>query len=273
MRKINKIMMITVSILLTLVLITSSVVSGTFAKYASSGQFSATARVAKWGAVVEITANRPEGVTGTDGDAIIFSTDALKMGPGSDYSDLMTVKFSGTAEVKLKVKITVDVEFVEEKMKIPANVAKSGEAADQDKCFLPMGTTFYAYAKNGETPLTNAKSYLSSPWFEKPADSQYMARALENEIVNGFKNNAGFKADENTAEKEFAPNESISFTISNQDSNQKADTFVLGFEWPSDYTNSETTYNYSEIAAYIMGEFPDVANIGITYTVTVEQVR
>ena len=270
MRKINKIMMITVSILLTLVLITSSVVSGTFAKYASSGQSSATARVAKWGAVVEITANRPEGVIGTDGDAIIFSTDALKMGPGSDYSDLMTVKFSGTAEVKLKVKITVDVEFDESTMKIPANVAKSDAPANQYKYFSPMGTTFYA--KKGETALTDAKSYLSSPWFEKPENSSNMAIALENAIVKGFEENAEFKAVGSTAEKEFAPNESISFTINNQE-DQEADTFVLGFEWPSDYPNSETTYDYSEIAAYIMGEFPDVANIGITYTVTVEQVR
>lgn len=267
MRKINKIMMITVSILLTLVLITSSVVSGTFAKYASSGQSSATARVAKWGAVVEITANRPEGVTGTDGDAIIFSTDALKMGPGSDYSDLMTVKFSGTAEVRLKVKITVGVVFDEKVMKIPANVADSREAADQYKCFLPMGTTFDA--KNGEIALENAKSYLSNPWFEKPENSPNMAIALENAIVKGFEKNAGFKAVGSTAEKEFAPNESISFTINNQ----VADTFVLGFEWPSIDTNSATTYDYKEIAMYIMGTFPDVANIGITYTVTVEQVR
>ena len=272
MRKINKIMMITVSILLTLVLITSSVVSGTFAKYASSGQFSATARVAKWGAVVEITANRPEVVINTDGDAITFSADALKMGPGSDYSDLMTVKFSGTAEVRLKVKITVDVVFDEDVMKIPANVADSREAADQYKCFLPMGTTFDA--KNGENPLTNAKSYLSSPWFEKPENSPNMAIALENAIVNGFKNNAGFdEAVGSTAEKKFAPNEPISFPISNQDSNQEADTFVLGFNWPSVYANSATTYDYKEIAKYIMGTFPDVANIGITYTVTVEQVR
>lgn len=268
MRKINKIMMITVSILLTLVLITSSVVSGTFAKYASSGQSSATARVAKWGAVVEITANRPEGVTGTDGDAIIFSTDALKMGPGSDYSNLMTVKFSGTAEVRLKVKIAVDVEFDESTMKIPANVAKSGAPADQYKYFSPMGTTFDA--KKGETALTGAKSYLSSPWFEKPANSQDMAIALENAIVNGFKDNAGFTANGSTAEKEFAPNAPISFPI---DDNQVADTFVLGFDWPTNHTDSTTGYDYGKIATYIADTFVEDASLSITYTVTVEQVR
>ena len=269
MRKINKIMMITVSILLTLVLITSSVVSGTFAKYASSGQSSATARVAKWGAVVEITANRPEGVTGTDGDAIIFSTDALKMGPGSDYSNLMTVKFSGTAEVRLKVKIAVDVEFDESTMEIPAKVAKSDAPANQYKYFSPMGTTFYA--KKGETALTDAKSYLSSPWFEKPANSKNMAIALENALVNGFKNHAEFEVNGSTAEKEFAPNDPIFFKIN---SNSKvADTFVLGFDWPTSHTDSTTGYDYGKIATYIADTFVEDASLSITYTVTVEQVR
>ena len=258
MRKINKIMMITVSILLTLVLITSSVVSGTFAKYASSGQSSATARVAKWGAVVEITANRPEGVTGTDGDAIIFSTDALKMGPGSDYSDLMTVKFSGTAEVKLKVKITATVNCDDSKIVIPVSVA------GKDTCFIPMGITI----KENKNDTTFG--YLSNPWLEKTSTNGSIATELQNAIARGFAEKAGFTAaNGSTAEKEFAPNDPIEFTLGNKE----VSSFHLGFEWPSDYPNSETTYDYSEIAAYIMGEFPDVANIGITYTVTVEQVR
>lgn len=53
MRKINKIMMMTVAILLSLVLITSSVVSGTLAKYTTSSSTSDSARVAKWGVTVE----------------------------------------------------------------------------------------------------------------------------------------------------------------------------------------------------------------------------
>lgn len=258
MRKINKIMMITVSILLTLVLITSSVVSGTFAKYASSGQFSATARVAKWGAVVEITANRPEVVIDTDGDEIKFSTDALKMGPGSDYSDLMTVKFSGTAEVKLKVKITATVNCDDSKIVIPASVA--GKAT----CFIPMGITI----KENKNDTTFG--YLSNPWLEKTSTNGSIATELQNAIASGFAEKAGFTAaNGSTAEKEFAPNDPIEFTLGNKE----VSSFYLGFEWPSVYANSETTYDYSEIAAYIMGEFPDVANIGITYTVTVEQVR
>ena len=55
MRKANKIMMMTVSILLCLVLITSSVMSSTLAKYVTTGTAqSSTARVAKWGVNVDI---------------------------------------------------------------------------------------------------------------------------------------------------------------------------------------------------------------------------
>lgn len=258
MRKINKIMMITVSILLTLVLITSSVVSGTFAKYASSGQSSATARVAKWGAVVEITANRPEGVTGTDGDAIIFSTDALKMAPGSNFSDVVELKFSGTAEVRLKVKITATVNCVDSKIAIPASVA------GKDTCFIPMGITI----KENKNDTTFG--YLSNPWLEKTSTNGSIATELQNAIASGFAEKVvGFTAKGNTAEKEFAPNAPIEFIL-----NGKAvSSFYLGFEWPSGYTNNATPYEYSKIAAHIMGNFPDDANIGITYTVTVEQVR
>lgn len=257
MRKINKIMMITVSILLTLVLITSSVVSGTFAKYASSGQSSATARVAKWGAVVEITANRPEGVTGTDGDAIIFSTDALKMAPGSNFSDVVELKFSGTAEVRLKVKITATVNCVDSKIAIPASVA------GKDTCFIPMGITI----KENKNDTTFG--YLSNPWLEKTSTNGSIATELQNAIAKGFEKEAGFTANGSTAEKEFAPNDPIEFTLGDK----VVSSFHLGFEWPSGYTNNATPYEYSKIAAHIMGNFPDDANIGITYTVTVEQVR
>lgn len=257
MRKINKIMMITVSILLTLTLITSSVVSGTFAKYASSGQSSATARVAKWGAVVEITANRPEVVINTDGDAITFSADALKMGPGSDYSNLMTVKFSGTAEVKLKVKITATVNCDDSKIVIPVSVA------GKDTCFIPMGITI----KENKNDTTFG--YLSNPWLEKTSTNGSIATELQNAIAWGFEEKAGFTANGSTAEMEFAPNAPIEFKLGDK----VVSSFHLGFEWPSVYENSATTYDYSEIAAYIMGELPDVANIDITYTVTVEQVR
>ena len=55
MKKGNKILMIIVSLLLTLVLITTSVLSGTLAKYTTSSSSSDSARVAKWGADIKIT--------------------------------------------------------------------------------------------------------------------------------------------------------------------------------------------------------------------------
>ena len=111
--------------------------------------------------------------------------------------------------------------------------------------------------------------YLSNPWLEKTSTNGSIATELQNAIAKGFAEKADFTFNGSTAEKEFAPNDPIEFKLGDK----VVSSFHLGFEWPSDYTISETPYNYSEIAAYIMGELPDVANIGITYTVTVEQVR
>ena len=259
MQKINKIMMITVAVLLTLVLITSSAVSGTFAKYASTGESSSTARVAKWGITVKMTANMPDGfepdVTSTD-NAITFSANTLKMAPGRDYSNVIKLEFSGTAEVRLKVKIKANVVCDDNKIKIPAGTA--GNVADA--YFIPMGTTIKASKGDRVT-------YITDPWFERPATSNAISTSFENAIASGF-SKAGFKAVDGVAEKEFAPNDPIKFTIGNQ----TVDTFYLGFDWPSSYTDDKG-YAYSNIASYIMGSFTDEATIGITYTVTVEQVK
>lgn len=261
MQKINKIMMITVAVLLTLVLITSSAVSGTFAKYVSTGESSSSARVAKWGITVKVTPNMPEGfknVSTTD-DAITFSADTLRMSSGRDQSELIKLEFSGTAEVRLKVKIKANVVCDDDKIKIPAATAGKGA----DAYFIPMGTTIKA-DENDEV------TYITDPWFERPANSNAISTSFENAIASGF-SKAGFEAVGGVggvAEKEFAPNYPINFTIENQ----TVDSFYLGFDWPSSYTDDKG-YAYSNIASYIMGSFTDEATIGITYTVTVEQVK
>lgn len=258
MQKINKIMMITVAVLLTLVLITSSAVSGTFAKYASTGESSSTARVAKWGITVKMTANMPDGfepdLTSTD-NAITFSANTLKMAPGRDYSNVIKLEFSGTAEVRLKVKIMANVVCDDAKLKVPATIAQ------KDTYFVPMGTTIKATEESAVT-------YLSKPWFERPATSNNIGSSLENAIASGFKNVAGFTAVGSSAEKEFAPNDPINFTLGTE----TVDSFYLGFDWPSSYTDS-TVYDYSKLSSYVLGSFPADANVGITYTITVEQVR
>ena len=102
-------MMRLASLLLVLVLMTSSVVGGTFAKYVTSGTGTDSARVAKWG--VTVTANGTTFANEYDTDDAVFteaksviSTDKV-VAPGTD-GDMVSMVLGGTPEVAVRVTYT-----------------------------------------------------------------------------------------------------------------------------------------------------------------------
>ena len=112
MRKINRIIMILVSVLLSLVLITSSVLSGTFAKYVT-GEKSAssnTGRVAKWGITVTSGThlNTKYSEMG-DGAFKVHTTGATKMLAPGTRGSLAWFRVSGNPEVAYDIDFTGDI--------------------------------------------------------------------------------------------------------------------------------------------------------------------
>lgn len=112
MRKANKIIMMTVSILLSLVLITGSVISGTLAKYATSTDQSTEARVAKWG--ISITPSSDLSNTygtiedGGEGIKIVSSTSGNVLAPGTKGA-LAAFHIKGTPEVRYDINFTGNI--------------------------------------------------------------------------------------------------------------------------------------------------------------------
>ena len=114
----KNVMMRVASIMLVLVLMSSSVISGTFAKYVTEGTGTDTARVAKWG--VTVTANGASFASAyhdvENGNTIVTgeynaTTDSVKNG-GADSMDLVapgtkgsmvSMVLAGTPEVDVKV--------------------------------------------------------------------------------------------------------------------------------------------------------------------------
>lgn len=105
-------MMRAASILMVATLLTTSVISGTFAKYVTSGNASDEARVAKFG--VEIRANgtmfakeyvtNDSNVSGTIAKSVISSDDSKNvLAPGTS-GDLFESTITGTPEVAVNVK-------------------------------------------------------------------------------------------------------------------------------------------------------------------------
>ncbi|MBE6533833.1 MAG: hypothetical protein E7678_02530 [Ruminococcaceae bacterium] len=282
MRKVNKIMMIAVSILLCSVLITSCVLSGTLAKYTSVGRSSASARVAKWGVNIDISSgDLPGGIQGAwNGDAFEFgSSDALRMSPGREYPQAIHIKFSGSAEVKLKVKIMVGISF-DENLKVPKNIG----GVTEDTYFIPMGFTFGA--KNTESDTTIIEpDYVSEPW-RHGTDADQMKnpneRVIAENVAKKIDTLSEVKGTTNGSdanyyiEKIFEPNQPIVFhplkADSLPDTDVIIDQFDIGFRWPSSYTDATTNFNYSEIANYMI-ENLSAYTFAVRYTVTIEQVK
>lgn len=119
----NKTMRIA-SVLLIAVLLTTSVISGTFAKYVTRGEIGDSARVAKFGVTIsgsgtlfdqnyfrEGDGNTPAG-TATDTDGVVLtieSSDGSKLvAPGSKNNTGMSLTVNGAPEVDVKVTLKIE---------------------------------------------------------------------------------------------------------------------------------------------------------------------
>lgn len=105
-------MMRTASGLLVAVLLTTCIISGTFAKYVTEGSASDTARVAKWGvgftASTELFAKSYKDVAVTDATMTVKSSDENKVvAPGTTGTGL-GIKTTGTPEVSYNVTLKLD---------------------------------------------------------------------------------------------------------------------------------------------------------------------
>lgn len=118
----KNVMMRLASFLLVAVLISTSAISGTYAKYVTSDTGSDKARVAKWGVTVEIedTSNFSKEYQTHDSDAkadgvavSVLTTGAMNIvAPGTSSEDVdgdFTFKIAGTPEVATKVDIEMKV--------------------------------------------------------------------------------------------------------------------------------------------------------------------
>lgn len=127
-------MMRLASALMVLTLMSTSVISGTFAKYVTSDNATDTARVAKWGVTVTATTTDNTGKVFTNeyttdesgdgaytGKAVYTAVDSL-VAPGTKNEDGITFTVSGEPEVACEVKIEVAGLDADNNFDVNANV-------------------------------------------------------------------------------------------------------------------------------------------------------
>ena len=148
MRGCKKFFFMMISILLCSVLITSTAISGTLAKYARNDSGTTSASVAKWG--VTVTTDTDVDAY-EDGDTIYISSETGVIAPGTS-GNLASFKVTGSPEVAVKLDFTGTM-TIGDGFKLPAHRA----AANQDLPiyirdeigrvidYFPIAIYFYRY--------------------------------------------------------------------------------------------------------------------------------
>lgn len=173
------------SALLVLTLLSTCMISGTFAKYTTQASASDTAKVAKWGVTV-VASNALFEENYTTDDTVetfsytgVYSVDAKDdtdvIAPGTKGS--MTFSIDGTPEVAVNVKVEFDkTEGTDLKMiTLPAGIYK-----DYTKATYAEGETVAAY--NGTFTLT--ANYYPVLWTLKRADTSSATKTVVTNMEN-----------------------------------------------------------------------------------------
>lgn len=159
----NKMMRIA-SVLLVAVLLTTSIISGTFAKYVTTSSVTNSATVAKFGVTVSAsgdlfkdtyTTDATTGVTG-DTDTLSVKSSQKVVAPGTKNDTGLTLAVTGTPEVDVQLTVTVADSFKEVFLKkangLPDKTG-AGETFDLADDYYPVKFTLTQTKDGSSTPL------------------------------------------------------------------------------------------------------------------------
>ena len=279
MRKLNKILMMTVAMLLTFVLISSCILSGTMAKFTVTKSADATATLEAFG--VTLTVETPEGsglsgsvdattVKGGTGEtgSLTYKLSDVSIKPGDDYFNAVRFSFDGapTTDVKIRISVKFDLSTTTlNKFSVPSGIG--GTTAQT--WFMPLGFTF----SSGKTSAEG--NYALSPWKNDTNRDNMtytdLAAAIRNNIRDKKITSPTYDASNSTSghyyiDYKFGKDQPIQWTIGGV---AGLKNFDMGFAWPDDSTHA--TYDLDVISTYIADQL-DGATFGIIYTVSIEQV-
>ena len=290
MRKANKIIMATVAILLCLVLITTSVASGIFAKFVVTKSGEATITFTKFGVTVTMSASglnkfdsknkvSAETFKSTGG---VITISGLTLAPGDYYGNAVKFTFSTKPSVTAKIVITPTITFYDANgnvvtdaiYNVPASTIKwtDGEYMAA-KSYMPIGFTFHY-----DSSLMVDANYACKPWsnYATSADLQNaIAEGIEGKIAPG--GNAATDATVSRANNAVTIgnySKAINFKITDasNDTTTNRTYFHMGFAYPLEYGSSpEEKAVYDKISEYLAQTYSGYS-MTISYSVQVLQV-
>lgn len=311
MRKRNKILMATVSVLLCLVLVTTCGLSGIYAKYTTKDSASLNVGFKKLGVNVSVDVNRNAiekelygsestknvaVTTTTSGNQVSVSVSGMKIGPDDDLSKLFRVTVSGTPEVKCRVKMVITFAYRSSYDSITTSTSPK-------TYYMPVGFTFGALQNASSTTYVIPNNYLNhlGPWRTHSGSghstcgnnietsSQIGVNATEwrfaydmEQLIDVTCVKLTDSGEDSYFYKEFDPDstdtklKTVAFYADSGDATTKAtpiNTLEFGFKWPYEHGETpEEIAQYDALAKTIADNNKNLNLFTITYTISVEQI-
>ena len=196
-KRFNKILMMTVAILLCFVLISTSVVSGIFAKYVITRSAGATVSLKAFGITLSVdgmATNNSTGITktvvskDTNNNALEISVTGISLAAGESIDDVVKFTIDGTPNVdsvKLKVQVVVSGY---ENFSVSTDNIKSVTSEQTDLTiptakYIPFGCTMKTSSAVAGTSAT--KTVLVTPALRAIASNAAFAELIRDGLVDG----------------------------------------------------------------------------------------
>ena len=249
-KRFNKILMMTVAILLCFVLISTSVVSGIFAKYVITQSAGATVSLKAFGLTLKVTPNSTYDVdTKTLNSTTIQAAVDLAMIPGQNIDDAFTVEIKNSSNVNANLKITV-------------NAVYSYYSVEKDIGGLNAATTYIPIKFTAKVDSKN-ESVILQDWSSPTSTTEF-----SNSIASGIASAIEGEADGAVA------TEQICTLGTSTTATPSIKKILFGFEYPDQPTDKTklSGINTDEIQTWLGAKTSNKPTLKIVYTISLEQI-
>lgn len=271
-KKANRIMMIAVSLLLALVLLTTCVLSGIYAKYVTQSEVPTKIVIKKLGLTINVKENDTviSKVQETkQGNFVSLTYSSFNIRPGVEENGLIKFFISGTPTVPVRVTVRVNV-TTDERCMVPESVTLNSN--DTDAVYIPftfkVGTVSESWgvgnlAVVAGAPFSAASCAELDEQIESAVAESIKTRMNSDTAVandaNGYYVSKDFTRDANG---NVAP---IAFNSSDRKG------IAFGFKWPIDANDKSSDDDLIE--TYLAKKFgTDGVPLTFTFTVSIEQI-
>lgn len=268
MRRVKKIVMMTVAILLCLVLFSTSILSGIYAKFIIKKDAQISAYIERFGVTIRLTPNTTAGKLvasqeNTDNGVVASMSFTSDLAMEDTIYDALKVEVTGTPNVNVKFKMSCQVEFDTAKYTVDSNSIYGGA---KGKTYMPLGFT----VKLGES---GTQQYICRP-YHIPADDNRIDEMIIRNTANkvcGFSYN---KSEDPKTPYDSSQDRYYFEKTFSEEINGNINCFYLGFDWLGQYNSYPTSNaNTNNLIATHISEKAAGSAITITYMFYLEQTN